>query len=71
MLNNPLSYTEPEEFRPERFLVHDGMPPETDPRTICFGFGRRSVRCEVDTTYHIHFSSVSVQVGASLVMMLV
>ncbi|KIM62440.1 hypothetical protein SCLCIDRAFT_24975 [Scleroderma citrinum Foug A] len=41
MLNNPLSYTEPEEFRPERFLVHDGTQPETDPRTICFGFGRR------------------------------
>ena len=65
MLNDPLSYTGPAEFRPERFIVHDGKQPEQDPHTISFGFGRRSVRCEVDTMYHTNFCSVSVQVGAS------
>ena len=71
MLNDPHVYPSPTEFRPERFLVHDGKQPEQDPRTISFGFGRRSVRCEVDTMYHTHFCSVSVQVGASWVMILV
>jgi hypothetical protein len=31
----------PSEFNPERFLAKDGKDPEADPRTICFGFGRR------------------------------
>ena len=68
MLNDPQSYTRPAEFRPERFL---GKQPELDPHTMSFGFGRRSVGCEVDTMYHTHFCSVSVQVGASWTMILV
>ncbi|KAG1855196.1 hypothetical protein DFJ58DRAFT_660023, partial [Suillus subalutaceus] len=28
-------------FNPERFLAKDGKGPETEPRTMCFGFGRR------------------------------
>ena len=43
MLHDPHSYSRPSEFRPERFLAHEGKHPEQDPRTICFGFGRRSV----------------------------
>jgi cytochrome P450 len=41
MLNNPQTYANPSEFNPERFLAKDGKEPETDPRTVCFGFGRR------------------------------
>lgn len=41
MLNDPQRYANPSEFNPERFLGNDGKEPETDPRTICFGFGRR------------------------------
>ena len=43
MLHNPHVYPEPTEFRPERFLPREGKQPEQDPRTICFGFGRRLV----------------------------
>ncbi|KIM61701.1 hypothetical protein SCLCIDRAFT_865585 [Scleroderma citrinum Foug A] len=41
MLNDPHVYPSPTEFRPERFLVHDGKQPEQDPCTISFSFGRR------------------------------
>ncbi|KAG2370134.1 cytochrome P450, partial [Suillus spraguei] len=43
MLNDPERYANPSEFNPERFLGNDGKKPETEPRTICFGFGRRYV----------------------------
>ncbi|KAG0700131.1 cytochrome P450 [Suillus ampliporus] len=43
MLNDPRTYANPSQFEPERFLAKDGKEPETDPRTICFGFGRRYV----------------------------
>lgn len=41
MLHDRHSFSEPMEFRPERFLVHEDRRPETDPRSVCFGFGRR------------------------------
>ncbi|KAG1788381.1 cytochrome P450 [Suillus variegatus] len=41
MLNDPLTYPNPSQFSPERFLANDGKKPQTDPYTICFGFGRR------------------------------
>jgi cytochrome P450 len=41
MLNDPRTYANPSEFNPDRFLPSGGKEPETDPRTICFGFGRR------------------------------
>ncbi|OAX35253.1 cytochrome P450 [Rhizopogon vinicolor AM-OR11-026] len=41
MLNDPRTYSNPSEFNPERFLANDGKGPEIEPRTICFGFGRR------------------------------
>ena len=41
MLNDPEVYPNPSEFNPERFLANDGKKSQTDPRTICFGFGRR------------------------------
>ncbi|KAG1874758.1 cytochrome P450 [Suillus subalutaceus] len=41
MLHNPETYSDPSQFNPERFLANDGKKPETEPRTICFGFGRR------------------------------
>lgn len=42
MLNDPRRYANPSQFNPGRFLAKDGKEPETDPRTICFGFGRRT-----------------------------
>ncbi|KAG1879755.1 cytochrome P450 [Suillus subluteus] len=41
MLNDPQAYANPSQLNPERFLAKDGKEPETEPRTICFGFGRR------------------------------
>ncbi|KAG1792417.1 cytochrome P450 [Suillus plorans] len=41
MLNDPRTYANPSQFEPDRFLARDGKEPETDPRTICFCFGRR------------------------------
>ncbi|KAJ8473197.1 hypothetical protein ONZ45_g16385 [Pleurotus djamor] len=38
MLHDPATYSDPMQFRPERFL---GPRPERDPRDACFGFGRR------------------------------
>ncbi|KAL1666579.1 cytochrome P450 [Schizophyllum commune] len=40
-LHDERTYRQPMEFRPERFLAVEGRQPERDPRTICFGFGRR------------------------------
>jgi cytochrome P450 len=36
-------YPEPERFNPDRYLAPDGTldPAVRDPRTACFGFGRR------------------------------
>ncbi|KAG1878399.1 cytochrome P450 [Suillus tomentosus] len=41
MLNDPQTHANPSGFNPERFLAKDGKEPERDPRTVCFGFGRR------------------------------
>ncbi|PFH46689.1 hypothetical protein AMATHDRAFT_69284 [Amanita thiersii Skay4041] len=43
MLHDPTIYPEPFSFRPERHIPSaDGTTPaQRDPRTICFGFGRR------------------------------
>ncbi|EIW87255.1 cytochrome P450 [Coniophora puteana RWD-64-598 SS2] len=38
MLRDEDVYPDPSAFAPERFL---GATPQTDPRTICFGYGRR------------------------------
>ncbi|KIM56981.1 hypothetical protein SCLCIDRAFT_192356 [Scleroderma citrinum Foug A] len=50
ILRDERTYTNPLEFMPERFL---GDKPETDPRNVCFGFGRR--RCP---GYFLAYSSV-------------
>jgi len=41
MLHDPRVYSDPMEFRPERFLDGESKEPENDPRPIAFGFGRR------------------------------
>ncbi|KKA21750.1 Cytochrome P450 oxidoreductase OrdA-like protein [Rasamsonia emersonii CBS 393.64] len=40
-LHDPKSYHDPMTFKPERFLEQDGHPPEPDPHSLAFGFGRR------------------------------
>ncbi|KDQ62053.1 hypothetical protein JAAARDRAFT_122537 [Jaapia argillacea MUCL 33604] len=42
ILHNPDAYKNPMTFGPERFLPTPGNTAEPDPRTYCFGFGRRS-----------------------------
>jgi len=39
--NDPITYPEPRQFRPERFLEGDGHQPEADPTENIFGWGRR------------------------------
>lgn len=39
MLNDPETYPSPATFDPTRYLA---TVPQRDPRTICFGFGRRA-----------------------------
>jgi cytochrome P450 len=43
ILHNPEDYPDPEVFKPERYLTPFGDidPSVRDPRTACFGFGRR------------------------------
>ncbi|KAI6035508.1 cytochrome P450 [Pisolithus orientalis] len=41
MLRDPSIYPDPMNFNPDRFLPSGGKEPPTDPRDICFGFGRR------------------------------
>ncbi|EMD37925.1 hypothetical protein CERSUDRAFT_73707 [Gelatoporia subvermispora B] len=42
MLHDPQIYSEPEAFKPERFIPQDGKEAELDPRQIAFGFSRRT-----------------------------
>ena len=63
MLHDPHSYSEPIEFRPERFLVLEDKQPEQDPRTICFGFGRRSVGCDLMPATHPYSFTFSICPG--------
>lgn len=39
MLRDPRTYPNPSEFNPERYI---GNQPQRDPRSIVFGFGRRT-----------------------------
>jgi cytochrome P450 len=43
ILHNPDDYPDPHSFNPARYLTPDGAldPSIRDPRTACFGFGRR------------------------------
>ena len=43
MTRDPNVYSDPLEFKPERFLEGEGRVPEQDPRYSVFGFGRRYV----------------------------
>ena len=43
ILRDPDTYSDPDLFKPERYLAGDGSVPEPDPRMAVFGFGRRYV----------------------------
>ncbi|OAX39048.1 cytochrome P450 [Rhizopogon vinicolor AM-OR11-026] len=70
MLNDPRTYPNPSEFKPERFLANDGKELETDPRTICFGFGRRicaGTRNSQEASINsLHLADASVWISAAM-----
>ncbi|KAJ7638494.1 cytochrome P450 [Roridomyces roridus] len=41
LAHDPQAYPDPMTFKPERFIASEGKVTETDPRTFCWGFGRR------------------------------
>lgn len=41
ILHDPVTYPEPFNFDPERFIAGPGKDAQRDPRGACFGFGRR------------------------------
>ncbi|RDB29712.1 hypothetical protein Hypma_013789 [Hypsizygus marmoreus] len=41
MLHDPEVYPDPFAFNPDRHIARDGKPTQRDPRTVCFGYGRR------------------------------
>ena len=41
MLHDPEIYPDPFAFNPDRYIASSQQPAQRDPRTICFGFGRR------------------------------
>lgn len=61
MLHDPRTYANPMDFEPSRFLAGAGKSPETDPRTICFGFGRR-----ICPGLHLADASVWISVAMTL-----
>ena len=42
-------YSNPDRFDPDRFISSESRIAERDPRTVCFGFGRRCVLCFLET----------------------
>ncbi|KAG6836865.1 hypothetical protein H0H93_002108 [Arthromyces matolae] len=54
LLHDPAVYLNPEEFNPERFIASEGKPAETDPKNVCFGYGRRAMALSVfDITKYV------------------
>lgn len=43
MLHDPETYTDPDSFKPERFITKDGRLSDDELVNIAFGFGRRSM----------------------------
>src|SRR5258708_2727760 len=41
MLHDPEVYPNPFQFDPERFISTPTKPAQRDPRSVCFGYGRR------------------------------
>ncbi|KAI6021238.1 cytochrome P450 [Pisolithus marmoratus] len=64
MLHDPLIYPDPMEFNPGRFLPGEGETMPTDPRNICFGFGRR-----ICPGMHLADASVWICVAMSLAVL--
>ncbi|KAG1784606.1 cytochrome P450 [Suillus plorans] len=69
MLNDPQTYTNPSQFNPERFLAKDGNEPEMDPRTVCFGFGRRicpGISSSHQLTNSLHLADASIWITTAM-----
>ncbi|KAG6836101.1 hypothetical protein H0H93_011374 [Arthromyces matolae] len=61
MLNDPNVYPEPEVFNPDRYIATASKPAAVDPRTICFGFARR-------TCPGMHLADASVWISCAMTL---
>ncbi|KAG1847833.1 cytochrome P450 [Suillus subalutaceus] len=69
MLNDSRTYANPEQFNPERFLAKNGKEPETEPRTMCFGFGRRicpGVSNSHQLTNSLHLANAAIWISIAM-----
>jgi len=55
MLHDPTTFTDPMEYRPERYLRDGQLNSDVlDPGSVSFGFGRRSVDLTYSAMYMSH-----------------
>ncbi|KAF8879140.1 cytochrome P450 [Infundibulicybe gibba] len=63
MMHDPETYPDPFRFDPSRHISSPGKPAQRDPRSICFGFGRR-----ICPGMHLAEASLFISIATSLAL---